>query len=330
MKATLFRSLGFILITATAVWAQNTLYWDTNGIEFGSGDAGETWDTVAANWNQQPDGQGEPVLFVNGDSVVFSAGDDGITTKEVLIDGTVATPSILLEDPGVVHLTGGTLDITGGATFDLSGLGAATDRNPAWTCTITGTGPLMIMANGSTFDAPGTNNSDLTLSGANDFIGTVTISAGLVNLTSDFGDPANAVILDGGGLVGEATLTSALGFQLGTTGGFLRTAGATTTTLTGLIANAPGVSSASLRHTDTGTLRLAGDGSGFAGMMTNGGGELQVGAANANWSGTDFDLLPGGGNLTFDGTGTAHGVFMRRLEGAWEEAQKEALDKTLP
>ena len=25
-----------------------------------------------------------------------------------------------------------------------------------------------------------------------------------------------------------------------------------------------------------------------------------------------------------------HGVFMRRLEGAWEEAQKEALDKTRP
>ena len=318
MKAAhFFRSLGFILISATAALAQNTLYWDINGIEFGSGDAGGTWDTATPNWNLQSDGQAEPGFFVNGDSVVFSAGDDGVTLKTVTIDGTVATSSIKLEEPGVVQLTGGSLDISGGALFDLfdpapldpmipaTGLGTATDRNPVWTCAITGTGDLTIEAHGSTADAPGANNSDLTLSGANDFTGTVTILSGLVNLASDFGAPANVVLLDGGGLVGEANLASALGIRFGSTGGFLRTVAGTTTTLTGAIANAPGVTATSLRHTDTGTLKLAGDGSGFAGMVTNAGGELQVGAANADWSGAAFDLLPGGGNLTFNGTGIA-------------------------
>ena len=318
MKAAhLFHSLGFILVSATVALAQNTLYWDINGIEFGSGDAGGVWDTATPNWNPQPDGQAEPGLFVNGDSVVFSAGDDGITLKTVTIDGTVATSSIKLEEPGVVQLTGGTLDISGGALFDLfdpapldpmtpaTGLGTETGRNPVWTCAITGTGDLTIEAHGSTADAPGTNNSNLTLSGANDFTGTVTILSGLVNLASDFGASANTLILDGGGLVGEANLASALGIQFGTTGGFLRTVAGTTTTLTGVIANAPDVATTSLRHTDTGTLKLAGDGSGFAGMVTNACGELQVGAANADWSAAAFDLLPGGGNLTFNGTGTA-------------------------
>lgn len=279
-----------------------TLYWDTNGPVPGSGDLGGTWETGAGNWNLQPDGTGEDTTFTAWDGVVFSAGEDSITEKTVTVQGTVSAASIALEDSAVVHLSGGTLRIDGGVLIDLAGLGTDSGRNPRWTSVFEGTGPLTLRAHGSTADAGG--NSDLTLSGANTFTGEVTIPSGLVNLASSFGNPTNRIVLNGGGLSANTpNVTSAHALVVGAAGGVLRTAAGSTATLSGPVANATGVATASLRHTDAGTLRLTGGGAGFTGTLTNARGELQLGGTQADWGKTDIVLPSDGGNLTVNGTG---------------------------
>ncbi|MES2922170.1 MAG: autotransporter-associated beta strand repeat-containing protein [Verrucomicrobiota bacterium] len=283
-----------------------TLYWDANSTAPESGNVGGTWTTAAGNWNANPAGSGPDANFNAGDSVVFSAGTDGVDDMTVTISGTVTTPSILLKEPTLVTLAEGTIDITGGSTFDTSVLGAVTGRSLPWNSVITGTGGLTLKAHGSTADSGGGSNSELALSGTNDFTGTVTVTTGLVWLGSGFGAAANPVLLNGGGLVDEnQNLTSNRGIRIGSAGGVVRSGSTSTTTLTGAISNAPGVATAALRHTEGGTLRLAGAGSGFTGTITNARGELQITAPNANWATTVFNLDLNGGNLTFNGGGTA-------------------------
>lgn len=318
-----------MLLAAASAPGQATLYWDTNGAEPGSGDLEGIWQLGWSNWNAAADGTGEEVDFADGDSAVFSAGTDGLTAKTITLYGKVATPLILLEEDCLVTLDGstdGAVDITGGATFDTSALGIATGKSLVWNPVVTGTGALTLKAHGSTADTGGGSNSELTLSGANDFIGTVTITGGLVSLASGFGDASNTIVLDGGGVVGETTRTSAYGIQAGPAGAIVRAASGATVTLTGPVANAPGVPSATLRKTDTGTLRLSGDGSGFTGTVTNARGELQVGAADADWSGAAFVLDPNGGSLVFNGGGTARAASVSVVSKDTDIANGTTLD----
>ncbi len=331
MKTTHPILLGSALVLAISApaRAQATLYWDTNGTEPGSGDLEGVWQTGWGNWNAAADGSGEDVDFADGDAAVFAAGEDGLTAKTITLYGPIATPSILLEEDCMVTLDGGSdgaIDITGGATFDTSALGAATGKSLVWNPVVTGAGALTLKAHGSTADTGGGSNSELTLSGANDFTGTVTITGGLVSLASGFGDAANTLVLDGGGLVGEATLTSARAIQAGPAGAILRAASGTTVTLTGPVANAPGVPSATLRKTDTGTLRLSGDGSGFVGTLTNARGELQLAAPDADWSSAAFAIEPGAGSLVFNGGGTARAASLNLVTGTADVANGTVLD----
>lgn len=286
-----------------------TLYWDANFGDPGSGDLGGSWETGWGGWNDTADGTGSDTPFNAGDSVVFSAGTDGLGANTVTIYGTVATPSILLEETGLITLAAGDearIDISGGATFDTSVLGAATGRSLVWNPIITGGGDLLLKSHGSTADAGGSSDSELTLSGANEFTGAVTITSGLVSLSSGFGAATNPILLNGGGLVDEnQNVSSARGLQIGASGGVIRTGPSATTTISGAVSNAPGVSNTTLRHTEGGILRLTGDGSGFAGAVVNARGELQIGAPDADWSATAFSIDPNAGSLVFNGGGTA-------------------------
>src|SRR4051794_22291738 len=98
---------AFLTATASILNAHaGTLYWDTNGNTAGSGNVGGTWDS-GTNWSTNAAGTAATAAWVNGENVVFSAGTDGTATKAVTIAGTVLTPSILLEELGLVNLTGG-------------------------------------------------------------------------------------------------------------------------------------------------------------------------------------------------------------------------------
>lgn len=152
----------------------DTLYWDTNGAAPGSGNAGGSWN--ADNWSASIAGDEATQAWVGGRNAVFSAGTDGTAARTVTISGTIATPSILLKEAGLVTLSGGAIDITGGAVFDTSVLGTAGGRQLTWSSSITGAGPLTLAAHGSTSDSGDNSNSFILLDGLNDFTGDGTSS----------------------------------------------------------------------------------------------------------------------------------------------------------
>lgn len=89
-------------------------------------------NTTTANWSSDPTGATATGLWTNGSDAIFSAGTDGVAAKTVTITGTVSTPLIKLEEVSLVTLSGGTIDITGGTTFDTSVLAATTNRSLTW------------------------------------------------------------------------------------------------------------------------------------------------------------------------------------------------------
>ncbi len=90
--------VGAILLAAGVASAQSkTVYWDTNYTAAGCGNNGSSWEGV--NWTTDPAGLTVPAPWVDGDSVIFSAGTDGIGTWHISIGSTITTPSIVWQDP---------------------------------------------------------------------------------------------------------------------------------------------------------------------------------------------------------------------------------------
>jgi fibronectin-binding autotransporter adhesin len=266
LRAALMTATASILPSAAA-----NLYWDTNGATAASGNAAGTWDT-GTNWSTDAAGAVATVGWTDGSSAVFSAGTDGTATKAVTLAGTIATPSILLEEVGLVNITGGSINIAGGSVFNSSVLGANTGRSLTWTPVITGAGALTLAVNGDTSATGGGSNTIFALTGANDFTGDVTITSGVVGYTSNLGNAANQVVLNGGGLVFNTTGSFARNIQVGAAGGVLRNYGSATSTLTGTLAG-----SGELRRTDGGTAILTGSGTGFTGALNLQRGTMQIG-----------------------------------------------------
>lgn len=259
------------------------LYWDTNAATAGSGNAAGTWDT-GTNWSTDSTGASATTAWVNGESAVFSAGTDGTGGYTVTLAGTVSTPSILVEEAGAKTIAGGTINIGGGS---ISTAAAGTGNTFTISSILAGSGGLTVAGNGDMSDTGGGAGGMLVLSGASTFTGNVTLTAGLVRLNSSFGDAANKIILNGGGLLdNNLNLTSTRNIEVGASGGTIRLYGSATTNLNGSISNASGVLSANLKHTDGGTLRLGGSGAGYTGTFTNARGNIQL--VTTNWAGMDL------------------------------------------
>lgn len=279
-SASYLRSLAIIAFAALLgnATAQN-LYWDTNADEPGSGNAGGFWSTSPfdVNWSTSSDGDVPTVPWTQGSNAVFSAGDDGTGNWTVTVDGSIEAPSITFRDNGQQTISGGTLDIgpAGGLSIISSAVSNAGGNFKTIDSLITGTGDLNIAAHGDMSATGGESNTRLTLANsANTFVGDVVITSGLVGYASNasFGDAANKIILNGGGIL-DANLSIPLArdIEVQAGGGVIRTFGSVNTTWTGTLTG-----SGNLRRTDGGTLGLNMDASAFTGTLTNERGTLRL------------------------------------------------------
>ncbi|NWK56515.1 autotransporter-associated beta strand repeat-containing protein [Verrucomicrobiaceae bacterium N1E253] len=276
-------SLCFSL-AVTPVFAAD-LTWD-------NGSADGLWNTTSENWS------GAGIVWNNTtpDNAIFGGvGAGTVTLSEPITVGNITITS-------AYTITGDTLTINGG-TIDTSGTSDGSVVNID--SIIDGTGELTIASNGSTADSGGGVGGSTRLGGANTFVGAVRITSGVVDMNSNFGDAGNVVILDGGGLVDKnLNVNFTRDIQVGAGGGVLRNyGGVSNNIIAGSISNESGVASTSLKHTDGGTIKLAGDGSGFTGDFNNVRGNVHVTGLDADWSGTHFNITSGsmrvnGGGVT--------------------------------
>lgn len=190
---------------------------------------------------------------------------------------SIAADSALGAGPGVAvpaHLTldGGTLTTTVGFALN-SDRGIAINS----TGTITTTGILVyggIIAGSGSLTKAGTGT--LTLSGVNTYIGSTTISAGVVSIGDDSGlGTAPATATPGQLTIGTAALTTTTGFTLAATRGIALT-GTATFTPTGTLDYGGIVDgTGALKKTGTGTLTLSGANT-YTGLTTLTAGVIRI------------------------------------------------------
>jgi fibronectin-binding autotransporter adhesin len=302
----LLAALAVLPVAATA----QTLYWDANFTGTGSGNIGGTWDT-GTNWTTLSDGAvvlGDLSAWVDGSNVVFSAGTDGTGTWTVTVAGTVTTGSMLFEENGNKTISGGTIAFgPSGLVINTDALLDASGNTTAINSILAGTGGLTVWGNGDLSPTGGGSGTRLVLGGANTFTGDVTVKSGLLGFTNgwNFGDAANQILLDGGGIQYEGTSGLALDRDIRVTAdanNTIRVYGSRNLYLTGHLGNETGVASASIQHTDSGSLWLSGTNN-FTGEFFNRAGSLLFGNSNS-WENTHFKQTDGQGNLYYELGGT--------------------------
>jgi outer membrane autotransporter protein len=160
----------------------------------------------------------------------------------------------------------GSLAGAGAVSLDSANLTTGGDAtSTAFSGVMSGTGELVKTGAGT-----------LTLSGANTYSGGSTVQGGTLAISADnnLGAPGGALALDGGTLQGTATLTTARAVTLGAAGGTVNTDASTTTTMSGVITGAGG-----LTKTGAGALSVTGVNT-YAGATRVGAGTLQADALN--------------------------------------------------
>jgi fibronectin-binding autotransporter adhesin len=244
------------------------LYWDANGATPGSGSTSAPWDS-GFNWSTDPTGSIPQVGWTDGSTAIFSAGTDGLNLTAT-VSGTVSTPSIVIEEAGsTLTLAGGTINI-GGGTINSSALGATAGKNVVISAVLAGTGGLTIQSHG---DAA--SDSELDLTGVNTFQGTLQITSGVVGWNADaaFGNAANGITLNGGGLLDmNRNLTISRNVTVGASGGTIRSYGNATTVMQGNL-----LGSGTLTKTDAGVLNFPNNTYGFTGTLSVQGGTARIG-----------------------------------------------------
>lgn len=252
------------------------VYWDVNADAVGSGNAGGTWDTATtANWSTSAAGDVVTGTFADNDTAIFSAGTDGTGGWTINVSGTVQPAGITFKEDGTKNINSGFISTA--ANLTITSAGRNNGNNFNINSQLTGTGNLTLAANGDTSDSGGGIGGNLTLgNSSNDFVGNVTITSGVVNFSDNgaFGNTANDIIIQGGGLVatGNRTLPSTRDIVLSGGGDkIFRLYGSATFTIDGAISG-----SGNVRHTDGGNLILNGANT-FTGNIENHRGNLSLG-----------------------------------------------------
>lgn len=277
----LLSSQALIISVLASPAMAGTVYWDTNTTTAGSGNVDGAWDATTANWSTSSAGTGTTAAWVPGDSAVFAAGTDFTGTRIVTVSGTQSLAGITLNSQLTnLTITGGTLAFGGTqGIINTSAWGVTSGKTFTLASILTGSNGLAIASNGDLSASGGGNSSVTKLSGVNTFTGDVSITSGLVAYAADsaFGNAANKIILNGGGLLDNSSnVNLARDMQILAGGGTFRAYGGTTTAAwSGAITG-----SGAINRTDGGTISLTGNLSGYTGTYTNQGGttRFQTGA----------------------------------------------------
>ena len=310
---------GTMAGTANATWASrmDANASTTSTLEVGTGFTVTQSGILQGSGNITKTGAGIFALSNTGNTFTgkynvtggtLSVGADthfGAVPGAVVADYITLTGSTLRLTAAMTMNTNRGITIASGATVNSASAGSGSSVTIA--STIAGSGGLILAANGDTSATGGGSGGSLKLSGTNTFTGDVRITSGVVDSDSNFGNAANNIILDGGGLVDKnLNVNLTRNIQVGAGGGVFRAYGSVTNgIIAGNVSNVSGVTSTTLSHTDGGTLKLAGSGAGFTGTFNNQRGALQITANNANWANTDFLQDTNGSTITFNGGGTA-------------------------
>lgn len=306
------RRLTSLIFAATASSAfSGTVYWDNNGTAANTGTtAGGTWGTDSF-WNSESSGTGGSAnAWVDGDTAVFSSGDNftgaysvGVTGTQTVGGITFKNGAVTLNGSGIISMNSGTIitsnsGITGTIGAVLSGSNGFTKA---------GTGTLILSNAANTYSGTTTVNQ-----GALIFAKTAALYGGTpanwtsANLTANSGATLGFRV-GGSGEFTNADITNTLlpnlttglnnnGLKAGSSIGF-DTTNATiangnandTFTISNNIVNTTGTGSGTLgvHKLGTNTLVLSGTNS-YTGVTTVSGGTLTVSgnqtAANGGWS----------------------------------------------
>jgi outer membrane autotransporter protein len=214
---------------------------------------------------------GAGALSVSGANTYAGATHVGAGTLQADALNTLSASSAHTVDSGATlalshDQTIGSLAGAGAVNLDSASLTTGGDAtSTAFSGVMSGTGGLSKTGAGT-----------LTLSGANTYSGGSTIQGGTLAISADnnLGAAGGALTLDGGTLQGTATLTTARAVTLGAAGGTVNTDASTTTTMSGVITGAGG-----LTKTGAGALSVTGVNT-YAGATRVGAGTLQADALN--------------------------------------------------
>ncbi len=317
------------------------VYWDTNGSVLGCGNSGGSWSSSYWNTDSTGGSSGTISTWTSGNDAVFSAGTDGVGSLTISVTGSLVV--------GNLTVNAGNITLGGTGSFALA-------SSSTWTANA---GTTLVVQPGistaSLFTIGGSGNSTYagvitgganlvksgsalaTLSAANAFQGTTTISGGTLDLANGnalqlstlvapspgsliFDQSVSSRVFNVGGLSGSGNI--ALQNSSGTPASISLTVGANNngTTYTGVLSGSGaltkfGNGSLTLITTNTytggttisgGTIQLGDGTSGHDGKLSSSGSILD----NANLA---FDLygsqsysgaLGGVGNLIKSGTGT--------------------------
>ncbi|HET6250214.1 MAG TPA: autotransporter-associated beta strand repeat-containing protein [Tepidisphaeraceae bacterium] len=251
---------------------------------------------------------GSGAVTLNGNNTINSL---GINSSAAITVGGTLTASSIRFGSNSGNLSGtGTLAVPAGGLAISSNLGAAAGGiTQTISLPITGSGPISIASMGDTSNSGGGNSSIFFINnGSNSFTGNITITSGLVDTGANdlpFGNAANTIILNGGGLLANANTTYAntRNIQLAGTG-YFRTYGNTTFTIPGIISG-----TGPLVKTDGGTLQLNGQNT-FTGGVQLPVGTISIGASSTPTTGTVTSGPLGTGSVTFNGGAlTSSGLF---------------------
>lgn len=327
------RTIGGNFTSGSSTFSGNIFL--NGGAVLAAGNGGTvTFSGIIANGTDTGNVSRDLSINSPGGTIVLS-GVNTYTGKTSISGGTVsiAADSGLGAAPGSVvadqlTLNGGTLRVTGvnqtlnanrgitlgasGGTFDTSS--QATSATTTLSGIIAGTGPLTLKSNGDlTPTGGGAGGLGIKLNATNTFTGDVTITSGLVSYASNasFGNSANNIVLNGGGLLDANTSTAlSRNMQVLAGGGTFRAYGSTNAVWAGSITG-----SGTINRTDGGTLTHSGDLSGFTGTYNVQGGTTQLtGTASSiggNWStatGTNL-TINSSASQSLNGTVSGAGTF---------------------
>ena len=263
----------------------------------------------------------------SGAGVMALTGVNTFTGKTSITAGTIsiAADTGLGTAPGAavadqLTLNGGTLRVTAGNQtlnanrgITLGASGGVIDSSSisgAITTTIggvvTGTGPLTLRATGN-LSANGGGDGGLGIrlnQATNTFTGDVTITSGLVSYANNlsFGNAANKIILNGGGLLdNNVNIPLARDIEVLAGGGTFRGYGSVNVVWSGALTG-----SGNINRTDGGTLTFSGNLSGYSGTYNNQ-------AGNTTLTGTASTI--GGNWIVTSGTLTINTTVSQTLAG---------------